>query len=142
MRCDNVGPEKEPVAGVVGGEDAAVEPGEAVGQDRGANFTCFDLQAGKLDQGRSPVDEAWHRVVQLVLAPHPELEPSQRAVIESDYGMHNGECVLECRQAVVFYVLKQLDLLDEALSRSPEQQQIVLKNRSDLAKWLPKSRLR
>lgn len=80
-------------------------------------------------------DTAWHQVVSLVLAPNSRLPKSTRRVIELDYAMENGEVVLECRQAVLFYALKRLGLLN-ADSTNPEEQQIVLRNRAAVMKFL------
>lgn len=102
----------------------------------------LEIRSGNVDKDRSQDDQQWHRVVSVVLAPHPGLEVSHRRVIESDYGMDNGECVLECRQALLFYVLQQLGLLDDLSHKSPAAQQIILKNREDLTEWLPRSKQR
>ena len=81
-------------------------------------------------------DAAWHQVVNLVLAPNSRLPKATRLVIELDYGMEDGEVVLECRQAVLFYALKRLGLL-EADGGNPQAQQIVLRNRAAVMKYLP-----
>lgn len=81
-------------------------------------------------------DEAWHRRVSLALAPNSRLPKAHRKVIELDYGMVDGEVVLECRQALLFYSLKRLGLLDTDTSE-PHVQQIVLRNRSAVMKFLP-----
>jgi predicted DNA-binding transcriptional regulator YafY len=83
-------------------------------------------------------DEAWHRQVRLVLAPNPELSEAHKRVIELDYGMANGEVELQCRQALLFYSLKRLGLLDLQPGQ-PHVQQIVLCNRDEIAEHLPKS---
>jgi hypothetical protein len=82
-------------------------------------------------------DAAWHQVVSLVLAPSSRLPKATRRVIELDYGMADGEVVLECRQAVLFYALKRLGLLDVDAA-NPQAQQIVLRNRAAVMKFLPK----
>jgi len=80
------------------------------------------------------LDTEWHTPVRLVLAPHPGLAEGHRRVIELDYGMANGEVVLECRQALLFYLLKHLGLEGREESR-PEAQQIVLKNAEEVAQY-------
>lgn len=82
-------------------------------------------------------DAAWHQVVSLVLVPSSRLPKATRRVIELDYGMADGEVVLECRQAVLFYALKRLGLLDVDAA-NPQAQQIVLRNRAAVMKFLPK----
>ncbi|NML48040.1 WYL domain-containing protein [Ramlibacter sp. G-1-2-2] len=81
-------------------------------------------------------DAAWHQVVNLVLAPNSRLPKASRRVIELDYGMENGEVILECRQAVLFYTLKRLGLLDSDTANL-RGQQIVLRNRASVMKLLP-----
>lgn len=80
-------------------------------------------------------DEAWNRMLTLVLAPHPELSEGKRRAIELDYGMSNGEVELQCRHALFFYTLRRLGL-DSRESRPPEVQQIILKNDADLAQFM------
>jgi hypothetical protein len=71
-------------------------------------------------------DVAWHRMVRLVLAPHPKLAAAHRRAIALDYGMVDGTLEIECRQALLFYVLRHLRL--DRPGVSPEEQQVVLKN--------------
>ena len=80
-------------------------------------------------------DKEWQTVVKLVLAPHPALSVAHQRVIELDYGMENGEAVLECRQALLFYLLRNLGL-DGKTGKRPEAQQIVLKNAEEVAPYL------
>lgn len=86
----------------------------------------------KEDQNRREVDHGWNTFVRLELSAHPKLSASHRRLIELDYGMENGACVLECRQALLFYVLQQLGLYDGGGEKSPASQQIVLKNRKEI----------
>lgn len=85
----------------------------------------------------SESDESWHKIVRLVLAPNPLLEKAHQQVIALDYGMTDGEVVLECRQALLFYTLKRLGLLNT--NESPTVQQIVLKNATEIQPYLPNS---
>lgn len=80
-------------------------------------------------------DEQWHALVELVLAPNPKLSKAHRRVVELDYGMTEGVVGLTCRQALVFYVLRHLGL-DEDRRSNPEAQQVVLKNRKLVQKFL------
>jgi predicted DNA-binding transcriptional regulator YafY len=83
-------------------------------------------------------DEAWHRKVSLVLGPNPALPVAAQRVIELDYGMTNGRVTLDCRQALLFYTLKRLGLLD-GQEAPPEVQQIALLNRREILPYLPKA---
>lgn len=80
-------------------------------------------------------DAAWINIVDVVLAPHPELEEGQRRAIELDYGMQDGRVSFQTRQALLFYVLRQLGL-DRPAQGTPQSQQIVLVNRDALQRFL------
>ncbi|MFB9122509.1 WYL domain-containing protein [Paraburkholderia dipogonis] len=79
-------------------------------------------------------DEEWHTAVTLKLAPNPALSEAKRRVVELDYGMVQGQLDLNCRQALLFYTLKQLGL-DATAGETPEAQQIVLKNRAEVDRF-------
>lgn len=80
-------------------------------------------------------DSEWHTPVELVLQPNPKLSGAHQRVVELDYGMKNGEVTLSCRQALLFYVLRQLGLHTDSNVR-PEAQQVVLKNRAKVERFL------
>lgn len=80
-------------------------------------------------------DRAWCTPVTLVIAPHPGLPPAQRKVVELDYGMQNGEARLDCRQTLLFYLLKHLGF-EGAQAVTPQAQQIILKNADEVACYL------
>ena len=77
-------------------------------------------------------DAAWNKMVEVVIIAHPELRPAQRRLIESDYAMVNGEVRLECRQALLHYLLFQLNLTDAQAIQRPEAVQLALKNPDEI----------
>lgn len=81
------------------------------------------------------LDTAWTTNVRLVLVPHPQLSESRRRVVELDYGMVGGEAIVECRQALLFYVLKHLGFNQSQGSSLTKQ--VALKNEADLRALLP-----
>ena len=90
------------------------------------------------EAGARPEDDAaWHNMLQLVLAPHPELPLGVRRAIEYDYGMAKGRVTFECREALFFYVLRHLNLMPKQDKR-PEAQQIVLCNADALKRYIAK----
>jgi hypothetical protein len=91
------------------------------------------LEAGKTGED----DVMWHRIVPLVLAPHPALSQSQQQAIARDFGMKDGTLAVQCRQALLFYTLRNLRLLREGVE-APQDQQITLQNRVEIAQFLPK----
>jgi hypothetical protein len=53
------------------------------------------------------------------------LTPSQKKVVEKDYGMDGGKTVISVRYAMLFYVLKRLNLLRDPEKEDPRQQHII-----------------
>lgn len=84
------------------------------------------------DEAQSSSDDAWNRMVEVVIISHPGLLPDQRSLIERDYAMVNGEIHLQCRQALLHYLLFQLNLTDAQAAQSPEAIQLALKNREEV----------
>ncbi len=83
-------------------------------------------------------DTDWHTEVVLEIGPHPDLSPTQRQVIEMDYGMEEGRAQIPVRRALLFYALKRLGLDTNPAARRPQDQQIVLLN-SDRVAGAPSS---
>ncbi len=81
-------------------------------------------------------DEAWNASVTLTLIPDPRLSRAQKAVIAGDYGMTNMQLSIPTRGALVSYVLQQLRVDSSPRERSPEAQQVVIKNRDKVVRWL------
>lgn len=71
-------------------------------------------------------DADWCSEVVLEISPHPDLSPTQRRVIEMDYGMDEGRAQIPVRRALLFYTLKRLGLDTDPAARRPQDQQIVL----------------
>ena len=87
----------------------------------------LEVKSGKNSDVKVDDDLAWSKTVNLLLVPSPGLSESKRRVVELDYGMVQGEVALECRQAMLYYVLQRLGLSRDGALR-PEAQQISLKN--------------
>ncbi|MGP0076683.1 MAG: helix-turn-helix transcriptional regulator [Bryobacteraceae bacterium] len=101
----------------------------------------LEIEGTESDHSRASEDSEWNNLVSVVLSPHPALPEPQRRAIELDYGMVGGICKFQCREALLFYVLRQLRL-DQPETTPPEAQQIVLANRSELEPLLPKAGIR
>jgi hypothetical protein len=80
-------------------------------------------------------DSHWQTVLTLVLAPHPDLPPAKKRVLELDYGMDDGQVQLQCRQAFLYYTLRRLGLHTKEAS-DPLAQQITLKNRNQIQPYI------
>jgi hypothetical protein len=82
-------------------------------------------------------DLEWRTFVEAVVVPAPHLSVSQRKAIELDYGMADGRLVLQVREALLFYHLGHLGLLDEP-EKPTVRDQIVLSNRAELESFFKK----
>jgi hypothetical protein len=89
------------------------------------------IELGDISHIDPLTDTAWHRELQAVIRPHPASSEAQRRVIELDYGMVNGQLVLQVREALLFYLLRHLSVLDKP-SDSAAVSPIVLANREEL----------
>ncbi len=85
-------------------------------------------------------DDAWERIIDIVIAPNPSLLPGPRRAIELDYGMTDSCLVIKSRQALAFYLLKRLGLVAPPVNGQEQVQQIVLLNREELMQSLPRLR--
>ena len=86
------------------------------------------------------LDTGWTTYVPVVLVPHPKLSAQQRVVVMRDYGMQEGQLVLKCRKAMLFYTLRHLNLESLEVLDQPARQHVVIKNREDVARWVEEDR--
>lgn len=77
-------------------------------------------------------DADWNEHVTLEIGPHPKLSDTQQKVIALDYGMRGGKAKIQVRKALLYYALKRLGLDTDPAGRRPQDQQIVLINRSQV----------
>lgn len=69
-------------------------------------------------------------MVRIVIEPSARLTIAQRNAIELDFNMKNGRFVIECRKAMAFYYLRQLQLVNTP--DTPRAHPIELANRAEL----------
>lgn len=87
----------------------------------------------------SAVDESWHTRLDIVVRPRAGLSDGQRSAIEVDFGMTQGRLILNCRKALAFYVLRQLQL-DRPTDAPVAEQPLELENRAALADLISAAR--
>lgn len=87
---------------------------------------------------RASDDEEWLRELTIVLVPYPGLTPAQRRGIEIDYCMKDGRVELKCRQAMLYYFLRRMNLDDKGMPRP--HRQVVIANLEEISPYLPKPR--
>lgn len=98
----------------------------------------FRGEAELLDE--SPFGEAqdvdWEQRLDIIIVPDPRLSAEQRQVISHDYAMTDETLTLTARATLVKYQLQLLQLDFAKDHDNPLAQQVVLKNRAELAPWL------
>jgi len=88
--------------------------------------------------GRDPaLDAGWNTFVRVVVSANPCLTEGNRCAVERDYAMVEGETTLDVRRALLYYVLKQLELgpFSSGLLQRP---QLLLKNEDELQPYIQK----
>lgn len=81
-------------------------------------------------------DAAWLTEVPIVIEPDPRLKPDQKAIIEQDYGMHDGQLEIPSRGALVQYVLQRYQIDPSKVQPRAAAQQIVVMNLDELQQWI------
>ena len=89
---------------------------------------------GKSENGIDD-DEVWNTQTTIIIEPDSRLTPAQKAIIEADYGMQNGQLLIPTRRALVKYVLQRYQIDPTKMEPRPEAQQIVVKNLAELEPW-------
>lgn len=88
---------------------------------------------GPAPRGLGPeLDTSWNEMVDVVLAPHPDLPLAHRRAVELDYGMVDGRVTLRFREALLSYVLERLHV-GRGDRETPEVQHVVVANAEALA---------
>lgn len=85
-------------------------------------------------------DGGWTRFVPVILVPHPKLSSHQRKYVMRDYGMSQGRLTLMCRQAMLFYTLRHLNLESLSVMEDPARQHVVVQNHDEVARWIEDDR--
>lgn len=94
-----------------------------------------DLMDDASENGRD-ADPGWNTQVQVVIEPDSRLKPEQKAIIETDYGMSQGQLVVQTRGALVQYVLQRYQIDPTKVHAKATAQQIVVTNLDELQPWL------
>lgn len=81
-------------------------------------------------------DVGWNSVITLRFQPDPRFTAEQKAIIEQDYQMQNGELAINTKAALAQYLIQEMQVRTDSLAKTPQQQQLVLVNEEDLKPWL------
>ncbi|MNG14633.1 hypothetical protein D3C84_984030 [compost metagenome] len=63
-------------------------------------------------------DEVWNIEVTVVIEPDSRLTPAQKAIIETDFGMLNGQLLIPTRSTLVKYVMQRCQIDPTKMERS------------------------
>ena len=74
--------------------------------------------------------------VDVVIEPDVRLSAEQKAIIETDYGMQDGELRIATRGALVQYVLQRYQIDPNTVLANAAAQQIQVRNLQGLKAWL------
>ncbi|MFF7710735.1 WYL domain-containing protein [Pseudomonas sp. NPDC007930] len=85
---------------------------------------------------RREADLGWNTAVQVIIEPDTRLKREQKAIIETDYGMRDGQLAIDTRGALVQYVLQRYQIDPTKVHAKATAQQIVVKNLGALGAWL------
>jgi predicted DNA-binding transcriptional regulator YafY len=94
-----------------------------------------DLRDDTTDNGIAE-DEDWNTETPVIIKPDERLDKDQRAIIEIDFGMSDGQLIVPARRALVKYMLQRFQIDPKNLNPNPEAQQIVVANLKELKPWL------
>lgn len=94
-----------------------------------------DMRDDRTENGIAS-DDVWNTEVAIIIKPDERLDKAQRAIIEVDLGMTDGQLVVPSRRALVKYVLQRFQIDPKNLNPNPEAQQIVVANLKELKPWL------
>lgn len=94
-----------------------------------------DVLEGKSEFGRDQ-DEGWNTAVDVIIEPDSRLSPEQKAFLEYEYGMQDGQLRVPSRGALVQYVLQRYQIDPHKIQSKASAQQIVVVNLEELRPWL------
>ncbi|MGQ7817259.1 WYL domain-containing protein [Metapseudomonas furukawaii] len=81
-------------------------------------------------------DGGWNSLVKVIIEPDSRLKPDQKVIIENDFGMLDGQLVIDTRGALVQYVLQRYQIDPTKVHAKATAQQIVVANLDELRAWL------
>jgi predicted DNA-binding transcriptional regulator YafY len=85
-------------------------------------------------------DDGWRVWVNILLVPNPNLSKHQKTMVMRDYGMSDGQLVLPCRKAMLFYTLRHLNLEKDEVLKDAARQHVIVSNRKQVDQWLVEDR--
>lgn len=84
-------------------------------------------------------DYVWNEFTTVIVKPHPGLTEDQQHVVAMDYGMGKNQLKIDIRLALLYYLLKRLNLDFAEDKRPPREQHIVLANAGEVREALKRA---
>ncbi len=91
-------------------------------------------------EARPEDDDIWNEIITVGLKPNPDLTDEQKLVIALDFGMKGERLDVKVRLALLYYLLRRLDLDDfEEAKRLAREQHVVLANPDEVRRALKRA---
>ncbi len=85
----------------------------------------IDIRDKQSSEILGAADTEWNEIVNVTIAPNPELTEDQQKIVERDFAMNMGKTVIVVRRSFLFYLKRRLGI-DEGIEKSPAAQQVVI----------------
>jgi len=82
------------------------------------------------------MDDDWNSEISVIIKADERLDAAQKSIIETDFGMFEGQLVVPSRRALLKYVIQRYQIDPRSLNPNEEAQQIVVANLKELKPWL------
>jgi hypothetical protein len=90
-----------------------------------------------------PCDDAvWNEIVTVALKPHPGLSDEQKHVVAQDFGMSGELLDVKVRLALLYYLLRRLNLDFEEEKRPAREQHVILAEPNEVRRLLKRAGVR
>ncbi len=91
-------------------------------------------------EARREDDDIWNEIITVGLKPNPGLTDEQKRVVAQDFGMRGERLDVKVRLALLYYLLRRLDLHDfEDAKRPAREQHVVLANPDEVRRALKRA---
>ena len=104
-------------------------------QEQFRDFLLSRILETRASEERGPdadADLTWQERVAVRVTPHPDLTSAQKDTVARDYGMEDLELSMNVRLALLYYLLRRLDLDFNERNKPAREQHIVLANAEEV----------
>ena len=87
-------------------------------------------------------DNVWNDMVSIAVKPHPKLSDDQKRVVALDFGMRGEQLYVKVRLALLYYLLRRLNLDFNEEKRSAREQHVVLAEPDEVRRLLKRAEVK